>query len=88
MESGRFDPATTIEVFTVEWDTPTSKRSLQVRERSYVPTKLVMLLRQARFEVEHVWGGAAGSWGRRKIHLDEMEIMVVARKATERSDKK
>ena len=40
-----------------------------------------MLLGQAGFEVEHVWGGAAGNWGRRKIHLDEMEMMVVARKA-------
>ena len=65
-----------------------SKKSLLVRERSYVPTELVMLFRQAGFEVEHVWGGTAGDWGRRKIHLDEMEIMVVARKATERSDKK
>jgi len=52
-----------------------------VRERSYVPTELVMLLRQVGFEVEHIWGGTAGDWGRRKIHLDEMEVMVVASKA-------
>ena len=50
-------------------------------DHTYVPTELVMLLGQAGFEVEHVWGGAAGNWGRRKIHLDEMEMMVVARKA-------
>ena len=81
VENGRFDPLTMVEVFTVEWDTPEGKRSLLVRGRSYVPTELVMLLRQAGFEVEHVWGGTAGDWGRRKIQLDEMEIMVVARKA-------
>jgi hypothetical protein len=56
-----------------------------VRERSYVPTELAMLLRQAGFEVEHIWGGTAGNWGRRTIQLDEMEIMVFGRKAAERS---
>jgi SAM-dependent methyltransferase len=81
VENGRFDPVTMVEVYTVEWDTPAGKKSRQVRERSYVPTELVMLFRQAGFEVEHIWGGTAGNWGRRKIHLDEMEVMVVARKA-------
>jgi cyclopropane fatty-acyl-phospholipid synthase-like methyltransferase len=80
VENGRFDPVTMVEVFTVEWDTPQGKKSLLVRDRSYVPTELVLLFRQAGFQVEHVWGGTAGNWGRRKIHLDEMEIMVVARK--------
>ncbi len=88
VQNGRFDPVTMVEVSTVECDTPQGKKSLLVRERSYVPTELVMLLRQAGFEVEHIWGGTAGNWGRRKIYLDEMEVMVVARKATERSDKK
>ena len=80
VESGRFDPVTMIEVFTVEWDTPQGKRSLVVRDRSYVSTELVLLFRQAGFEVEHIWGGTAGNWGRRKIDLDEMEIMVVAKR--------
>jgi len=81
VESGRFDPVTMVEVYSMECDTPDGKKSLLVRERSYVPTELVMLLRQVGFEVEHIWGGTAGDWGRRKIQLDEMEIMVVARKA-------
>ena len=81
VENGRFDPVTLVEVYTVEWGTPQGKKSLQVRERSYVPTELAMLLRQAGFVVEHLWGGTAGDWGRRKIQLDEMEVMVVARKA-------
>jgi cyclopropane fatty-acyl-phospholipid synthase-like methyltransferase len=86
VESGRFDPLAMVEVSTIEWDTPQGKKSRQVRERSYVPTELVMLIRQAGFEVEHVWGGTAGDWGRRKIYFDEMEVMVVARKTAERSD--
>jgi cyclopropane fatty-acyl-phospholipid synthase-like methyltransferase len=81
VENGRFDPVTMVEVFTVEWDTPQGRKSLLVRDRSYVPTELALLFQQAGFEVENIWGGTAGNWGRRKIHLDEMEIMVVARKA-------
>lgn len=80
VENGRFDPVTMVEVFAVRWDTPKGKKNVLVRERSYVPAELVMLCRQAGFEVEHIWGGSAGDWERRKIHLDEMEIMVVARK--------
>jgi len=80
VENGGFDPVTMVEVFTVKWDTPQGKKSLLVRDRKYVPTELVMLLRQAGLEVEHIWGGTAGNWGRRKIYLDEMEIMVVARR--------
>ncbi|HID90050.1 MAG TPA: MarR family transcriptional regulator, partial [Anaerolineae bacterium] len=85
VENGRFDPVTMVEVYAMECDTPEGKKSLLVRERSYVPTELVMLFRQAGFEVEHIWGGTAGNWGRRKIHLDEMEVMVVARKAANAS---
>jgi hypothetical protein len=83
VEAGRFDPLTMVEVSTIEWDTPQGKKSRQVRERSYVPTELAMLLGQAGFEVEHIWGGTAGDWGRRQINLDEMEIMVTATKAGE-----
>jgi cyclopropane fatty-acyl-phospholipid synthase-like methyltransferase len=78
VESGRFDPLAMVEVSIIEWDTPAGRKSRQVRERSYVPTELVVLFRQAGFEVEHIWGGTAGNWGRRELNLDEMEIMVVA----------
>ena len=39
-----------------------------------------MLFRLAGLEVEHIGGGTAGNWGRRPIDLDEMEVMVIARK--------
>lgn len=53
---------------------------LHLRERAFVPTELVLLFRMAGLEVLNIWGGTAGNWGRRKIDLDEMEIMVLARK--------
>jgi len=80
VESGRFDPDTLAEVYPTEYDTPDGKKSLMVRERGFVPTELVLMLRLAGFETQNIWGGTAGKWGRRKLELDEMEIMVIATK--------
>jgi hypothetical protein len=35
--------------------------------------------------VLNMWGGTAGNWGRRTLDLDEIEIMIVARKIAEPS---
>jgi hypothetical protein len=35
--------------------------------------------------VLNMWGGTAGSWGKRPLDLDEIEIMIVARKTAEPS---
>jgi SAM-dependent methyltransferase len=51
----------------------------ELRERGFVPTELALLFRTAGLPVEAIWGGTAGSWGRRPVALDEMEIMVLAR---------
>jgi len=80
VQSGRFDPATLVEMDSIDWETPEGKRSHQGRERGYVPTEFVMMLRQAGFVVEHIWGGTAGGWNRQPLNLDEMEIMAVSRK--------
>jgi len=80
VKDGLFDPTTLINTVAVEFETPEGKKDVLVRERRYVPTELIMLLRLAGFAVEHVWGGTAGNWGRRPVELDEMEIMTVARK--------
>jgi hypothetical protein len=80
VKQGRFDPLTNVEKFTEEWDTPSGKKSIVVREHGFTPTELILLFNEAGLKVEHVWGGTAGNWGRRNIDLDEMEIMVVARK--------
>jgi len=78
--SGLFDPLTMTDGNTIDYDTPDGTRTFTSRERGYVPTELAFLARTAGFEVAHTWGGTAGNWGRRQIELDEMEIMMVARK--------
>ncbi len=80
VESGVFDPITMTNRNTLDYETPDGKRTFVSRERGYVPTELRFLARTAGFEVLHIWGGTAGNWGRRAIDLDEMEIMMVARK--------
>ncbi len=82
VRSGRFDPMTMVETSRMDWDTPDGRKSVTVRENSYVPRELAALVRQAGLEVEHIWGGTAGRFGRRPVDLDEMEIMIVARKGT------
>lgn len=54
--------------------------TIRVRERAFVPTELVLLFRLAGMRVLNIWGGTAGNWGKRAIDLDEIEIMVVARR--------
>jgi SAM-dependent methyltransferase len=81
VENGQFDPSTLVETQTTEYDSPEGKKDVLLRERGYVPTELVLLFRLAGFEVEHIWGGTAGNWGQRQVELDEMEVMIVARKA-------
>jgi hypothetical protein len=69
---------------SVEYDSPNGKKSVLVRERGYVPTELIMLFRLAGFVVESVWGGTAGNWGHRQLELNEMEVMVIAKKVADR----
>ncbi len=80
VKQGKFDPLTTVETCSLDWETHLGKQHVTVRERGYIPTELTLLLNQAGFEVENIWGGTAGNWGRRPIDLDEIEVMVVPRK--------
>lgn len=80
VDAGRFDPVTLVEMHPMEWETPDGKQTAIVREKLHLPQELARLCRDAGFIVEHVWGGTAGSWGRRPVQLDEIEIMIVARK--------
>ena len=73
---GRFDPLT-----LTDWYTMTAGDvSVEVRERGYVPSELVLALHLSGFETLHIWGGTAGNWGRRPLDLDEIQLMVVARR--------
>jgi len=77
VESGLFDPITMVRTEEIMNERGIS---LVTKERRYTPPELVRLLQDAGFTVEHVWGGTAGNWGRRKIQLDEVEVMYVCRK--------
>jgi 2-polyprenyl-3-methyl-5-hydroxy-6-metoxy-1,4-benzoquinol methylase len=80
VDQGRFDPATMIEESDQELDLPEGKKTVHVIEHYYTPSELTWLLQQQGLAVEHIWGGTAGKWGRREINLDEIEVMVMARK--------
>jgi ubiquinone/menaquinone biosynthesis C-methylase UbiE len=83
MAEGRFDPITMVEAS--EHPPREGMLAVAVRERGFVPTELILLLRLAGMTTINIWGGTAGNWGRRPLDLDEIEIMVVARKAAEPS---
>jgi hypothetical protein len=78
VDNGYFDPVTMTQSYSLIWTTTEGEeRQGQVRLRLYTPPELTLLLRQAGFEVEQMWGG---TYGRRKIVLDDHMITVVARK--------
>ena len=83
IELGRFDPLTLTQAYEMEWETDDGPHSVPVRERGYVPSELALVCRLGGFEVEALWGGTAGNWGRRPVELDEMEIMAVMRRPVE-----
>ena len=81
---GRFDPLTL--VASSECPPREGAPAVAVRERAFVPTELLLLFRLAGMSVLNIWGGTAGNWGRRSLDLDEIEIMIVARKTAEPSE--
>lgn len=80
---GRFDPLTMVQ--SSEHPPREGLPAVALRERAFVPTELILLFRLAGMSVLNVWGGTAGNWGRRPLDLDEIEIMIVARKTAEPS---
>jgi SAM-dependent methyltransferase len=78
--SGSFDPFNMVENGRMEIDTPSGKQSIPTRERAYIPTELRLMLRQVGFQVDVISGGTAGNWRLDPLFLDEMEIMVIARR--------
>jgi hypothetical protein len=61
-------------------DSPTGKKKIKVRERSYTPPELRRILQIAGFQVESIFGGTAGSWNKQTPKLDEYELMAISRK--------
>jgi SAM-dependent methyltransferase len=79
IDAGKYNPFTLIETGKMTWDSPTGPKSSITRERGFVATELRLMFELAGFEVESMWGGTAGDWGKRRLKLDEFEIMVVGK---------
>ncbi|HLF81289.1 MAG TPA: hypothetical protein VI410_05925 [Anaerolineales bacterium] len=79
-EAGVFDPLTLLEVFTLPLKGAGEAPSQPLRERGFVPSELALMLNSSGLQMEHIWGGTAGSWLRQPPGLDEMELMAIARK--------
>lgn len=80
---GRFDPLTMVE--SSECPPREGLAAIAVRERGFVPTELTLLFHLAGMSIVNMWGGTAGNWGKRTLDLDEIEIMIIARKTAEPS---
>lgn len=80
VDAGRFDPLTLVEISEMEYPTAQGPQRVTLREKSWLPQELAAICEQTGLEVQHVWGGTAGAWLRAPVQLDEMEVMVVARK--------
>lgn len=80
VDAGTFDPASMLAQYVDQMDLPEGQRAVLVRERLFIPPELAAMTYHSGFDVEHVWGGTAGDWGKRPLKLDEIEVMLVARK--------
>ena len=78
--AGKFNPMTCVESIAMEFDDDTGKGVFNSNEKGYVPGEFRLLLIHAGFEIEHLWGGTAGNWGKRPVEMDEYELMAVVRK--------
>ena len=76
-----FDPVTMAQVREDDFTIGGAEGRMRYKERLYILPELIALLQASGFAVEHTWGGTAGRWGRRPLELDEIEVMVVARRA-------
>lgn len=80
VDKGLFDHLNIIELYEIELDLPGGHKSLVTREKGYIASELKLLFHFAGFGIEQIYGGTAGNWGRRPLDINEMEIMIIAKK--------
>ncbi|MCP4582073.1 MAG: class I SAM-dependent methyltransferase [candidate division Zixibacteria bacterium] len=79
--SGKFDPITLVERFTLTYYLPNGgTKEVVLHEHGFLPGELKKHVEDVGFKVHHLWSGTAGDWKREIFNLDEIEIMVVATK--------
>lgn len=77
VRSGRFDP---LELAEIEEHRGSDGAAFRTKEKGFTPSELSLLLQSTGFRVCSIWGGTAGSWNRAPLRLDEIEMMVTARR--------
>jgi 2-polyprenyl-3-methyl-5-hydroxy-6-metoxy-1,4-benzoquinol methylase len=77
---GRFNPVTMISNYEDDWQLPEGPTRMTIYERLFIAPEVVRMLKESGFQVDNVFGGTAGHWGRRFLSLDEVEAMFVCRK--------
>lgn len=80
VENGAFDPVHMNLYHLDEMKLPEGDVQMMVKERLFIPTEVVAMLRTVGLQPISVWGGTAGDWGQRPLKLDEIEAMYLARK--------
>lgn len=81
VQENRFDPVNIQTIEKLEYlDEQNQLNYVTIKEKGYTGIELNLLLRLSGFKPLSSWGGTAGAWNRKKVKLDEMEIMVVAEK--------
>jgi hypothetical protein len=78
VQAGKFDPVQITE--NSSHPPRPDQPAIDLRQRGFVPTELRLMLDLAGMDTLHLWAGTAGSWKPQPPAMDEMEIMVVARK--------
>lgn len=78
VRKGSFDPVAITE--SSSHPPRPDQPAIDVRERGFVPTELRLMLELAQMETLQLRAGTAGSWKNQPPAMDEMEIMVIARK--------
>jgi len=79
IEAGIFDPASLTETNTLSTGEGEDRVEVVLREHAFVVPELRLILEMIGFEVIHIGGGTAGSWGIRPVELDEYELLAIVK---------
>lgn len=80
VSKGKFDQLAIVESSPMSDYLEDAPDSIFLREKGFIASELVYMLKIAGFLVENIWGGTAGSWNRKPLRMDEIELMVVSKK--------
>jgi cyclopropane fatty-acyl-phospholipid synthase-like methyltransferase len=78
--TGRFDPLSITECYPLQQLLPNAPAEINVREKGFLGIEIRHLLTANGFDVKGIWGGTAGQWNKQPLQLDEMELMIKAKR--------